>query len=58
MSIYNSHAAHDRAIDIVKVALQSGALKLNGPTIKSNPDEDAAYVSGLINAIARDLTAK
>ncbi len=59
MSVFNKNLAHEKAIEIVKTALQSGAIKLHtGERASSKHEVDAAYLNGLINSLAENLTAK
>lgn len=62
MAAYGNTSAHNKAIEIVTAGLSSGAIKLTGPHSgggkfnEENIAGDAAYVNGLINAIAQNLT--
>lgn len=55
----NSHQAYTTAAQLVGAGLTSGSIKLLGPsTGNANEDaikEDAKYLNGLINALAKNL---
>jgi hypothetical protein len=60
---YGEHSAYERALELVKAALTSGSLKLQGSS--EYPENNTAqlkgdtdYINGLINSIAANLQAK
>jgi hypothetical protein len=60
---FSSHTASEHAVSIVKAALESGAIKLFGPShVTRTPDEmgeqDAKYLAALVNHLAAAITAK
>jgi hypothetical protein len=61
MPAFNNVAAYGHAVTIVTAALQSGVVKLVGPSRNDdllNADalkRDSEYINGLINSIATNL---
>ena len=60
MSAFNSHTAYTNAVAVVVAALQSGAIKLNGPdsTYPANAKLDSDYLNEVINSLAANMKAK
>lgn len=64
MPTLTDYQALERAIDILKVGLQSGAIKMSGSAINNDPakrnaEADALYAETFINAVqAAILKAK
>ena len=62
MPPYNSHAAYAHAVAMVTAALQSQSIKLKGPDSgvlnEKYIENYVAYINGLINGLALNLTAK
>ena len=60
MATFNSHAALVNAVALVTAALQSKSINLRGPDVtggnESNIAADVAYINGLINGIASNLS--
>ena len=58
---FNKSQMQAHAMEIVKAALSSGAIKLNGPNSgdynAGNIKSDVEYVNGLINGIVDNLLA-
>ncbi len=57
---FNRTGAIDRALEVFKAGLESGAIKLNGSSVYGDDNEkniraDTQYVNGLINSIADNL---
>jgi hypothetical protein len=56
MPSFNSTSAYSQAVTVVTAALQSGSLKLWGPTNGDSASEkDAKYINDLINSVAKNL---
>lgn len=59
MQVTTPQNAYTNAMKVVEAALQSGSIKLLGPstgsTNDSNINEDAKYLNGLINALAENI---
>jgi hypothetical protein len=56
---FNRAQASDRAIELVKAALESGVIKLNGPMGAGGPESyagnDAKYLAKLVNDLAENI---
>lgn len=57
MPNYNSSSAYSHAIALVTAGLQSGSIKLMGPSHGTNSGikTDSDYLNAVINALAKNL---